>query len=148
MDKIKTISCSATSNTTITIPDNSKITILYFYPKDMTPGCTTESIDFSEYNEQFNQAGAVIYGVSRDDMKSHEKFKAKHNMPFELISDTDQTLCDVFNVVQPKKFMGREYIGIVRSTFVIDTQGNILKSWSNVKVKNHAKEVLEFIQSL
>ena len=143
MNKIKPITCQATNDLTINIPDTqNRNIVLYFYPKDATPGCTTEGQDFRDNHQAFIDANAVIYGVSKDDLNKHQKFKAKQNFPFELIADVDGELCKLFGVWQLKKFMGREYMGIVRSTFIIDKNGNILKHWDKVKVKGHAQQVL------
>jgi peroxiredoxin Q/BCP len=149
MNKVQPITCTATSDLEISIPDTQeRHIVLYFYPKDATPGCTTEGQDFRDNHQAFADANTVIYGVSKDDLTKHEKFKAKQNFPFELIADVDGTLCELFNVWQLKKFMGREYMGIVRSTFLIDVNGNILKHWDKVKVKGHAEEVLAVVQAL
>ena len=143
MNKIKPITCQATNDLTINIPDTqNRNIVLYFYPKDATPGCTTEGQDFRDNHQAFIDANTVIYGVSKDDLNKHQKFKAKQNFPFELIADIDGELCELFGVWQLKKFMGREYMGIVRSTFIIDENGNILKHWDKVKVKGHAQQVL------
>lgn len=147
--KINRIICQATSDKQVTIPDpEGKNIVLYFYPKDSTPGCITEGQDFRDNYQGFINANTLIYGVSRDSIKSHENFKAKQNFPFELISDSDEKLCNMFNVIQLKKLYGREYMGIVRSTFIIDKSGSILKKWTNVKVKGHALEVLKQIEKL
>ena len=122
-----------------------KKVVIYFYPKDNTPGCTSESKDFTALHDQFNAKNTVIFGVSRDSLASHEKFKAKFDMPFELISDPDEVLCKHFDVIQLKKFMGKEYMGVVRSTFFIDENGVLEKVWWNVKVKGHAQAVLDTI---
>lgn len=149
MNKVQPITCAATSNLNISIPDTQgRNIVLYFYPKDATPGCTTEGQDFRDNHKAFVDANSVVYGVSKDDMAKHEKFKAKQAFPFELISDEDGELCEAFGVWQLKKFMGREYMGIVRSTFIISPNGDILKSWDKVRVKNHVNEVLEVVQSL
>lgn len=149
MDKLQPITCTATSLETAHIPDpKGRNIVLYFYPKDATPGCTTEGQDFRDLHAQFLENNTIIYGVSKDDLTKHEKFKAKQNFPFELISDTDGSLCELFGVWRLKKFMGREYLGIVRSTFLIDGAGNILKSWDTVKVKGHAAEVLTAVQAI
>ncbi len=143
MNKIKPITCQATSDLTPNIPDTQgRNIVLYFYPKDATPGCTTEGQDFRNNHQAFVDANTVVYGVSKDDLKSHEKFKAKQNFPFELIADVNGTLCEAFGVWQLKKFMGKEYMGIVRSTFLINKNGKLLKSWDKVKVKGHVEEVL------
>ncbi|RUM81047.1 MAG: peroxiredoxin [Candidatus Thioglobus sp.] len=149
MNKVQPITCSATSNLDVSIPDTEgRNIVLYFYPKDATPGCTTEGQDFRDNHQAFVDANSVVYGVSKDDMTKHEKFKAKQEFPFELIADEDGDLCEVFGVWQLKKFMGREYMGIVRSTFIISPDGDILKSWDKVRVKGHVNEVLEALQSL
>ncbi len=149
MNKVQPITCSATSNLDVSIPDTEgRNIVLYFYPKDATPGCTTEGQDFRDNHKAFINANSVVYGVSKDNMTKHEKFKAKQEFTFELISDEDGKLCEVFDVWQLKKFMGREYMGIVRSTFIISPNGDILKSWDKVRVKGHVNEVLEALQSL
>jgi peroxiredoxin Q/BCP len=149
MNKVQPITCNATSNLDVSIPDTEgRNIVLYFYPKDATPGCTTEGQDFRDNHQAFVDANSVVYGVSKDDMTKHEKFKAKQEFPFELIADEDGDLCEVFGVWQLKKFMGREYMGIVRSTFIISPDGDILKSWDKVRVKGHVNEVLEALQSL
>ncbi len=149
MNKIEPITCTATDNLEINIPDTQgRNIVLYFYPKDATPGCTTEGLDFSANYQSFLDANTLIYGVSRDNLKSHQKFRSKHNFPFELIADETGVLCKLFGVWQLKKFMGREFMGIVRSTFLIDAQGNIVKHWDKVKVKGHVEEVLSAVLAL
>ncbi|MES2898253.1 MAG: peroxiredoxin [Pseudomonadota bacterium] len=125
----------------------ARYTVLYFYPKDNTPGCTTESIAFRELHEQFQAAGAEIYGISRDSMRSHDGFKAKLGLPFELISDPEELVCQQFGVMKMKNMYGKQVRGVERSTFVIDADGKLVKEWRGVKVPNHAEEVLEFIKS-
>ena len=122
--------------------------VLYFYPKDNTPGCTTEGMDFAANQAKFKRAGAVIFGVSRDSMKSHEGFKAKLGLPFELISDPDESLCQLFGVIKMKNMYGKQARGIERSTFVIDASGVLRREWRGVKVSNHVADVLAFVQSL
>ena len=122
--------------------------ILYFYPKDDTPGCTIEGNDFSSLNESFKENNAVIYGVSRDSITSHEKFIKKFNYTIDLISDEDESLCKQFDVLKLKKMYGKEHMGIERSTFVISPTGEILKEWLKVKVDGHAEEVLQFVNTL
>lgn len=122
--------------------------VLYFYPKDMTPGCTTESQDFRDLHAQFERAGTVILGVSRDSLASHEKFRAKHDLPFELLSDPDETLCRQFDVIRPKALYGRKFMGVERSTFLIDADGRLRREWRKVRVKGHAAEVLEAAREL
>lgn len=120
--------------------------IIYFYPKDNTPGCTTEGEDFRDLYDEFKALKTLIFGVSRDSLKSHENFKKKYNFPFELISDTDEILCKLFDVIKLKKMYGRETLGIERSTFLIDKEGILRKEWRKVKVKEHAKQVLETVK--
>ncbi|UMR33449.1 peroxiredoxin [Massilia sp. MB5] len=125
----------------------ARYTVLYFYPKDNTPGCTTESMAFRDLHAQFVQAGAEIYGISRDSLRSHENFKAKLELPFELISDPEEALCQQFGVMKLKQMYGKQVRGIERSTFVIDATGKIVKEWRGVKVPGHVDEVLEFVAS-
>ena len=148
MDKITKTHAQATSNLEVSIPDENKNIVLYFYPKDATPGCTTEGQDFRDNHQDFLDNNTIIYGVSKDDLVKHEKFKTKQKFPFELIADVDGELCELFGVWQLKKFMGKEYMGIVRSTFLINPQGKILKQWDGVIVKGHVLEVLETVKSL
>jgi len=149
MNKINPTTCVATSNQKIEIPDNKgRNIVLYFYPKDDTPGCTIEGNDFTELNKSFAQQNTVIYGVSRDSIASHEKFKQKFNYTIDLISDEDESLCKQFDVIKLKKLYGKEHMGVVRSTFVISPSGDILKHWDKVKVAGHAEEVLEFVKEL
>lgn len=122
--------------------------VLYFYPKDMTPGCTTESCDFRDYHPEFEKLNTVVIGVSPDDITSHQKFIAKHNLPFTLLADTEQALAKHFDVWKLKKNFGKEYMGIERSTFVINTEGEIVKEWRKVKVKGHVEEVLQFVREM
>ena len=122
--------------------------VLYFYPKDNTPGCTTESMQFRDLHPQFRQANTEIFGISRDSMRSHEGFKSKLDMPFELISDPDETLCLMFNVMKMKSMYGKQVRGIERSTFVIDAAGTLVKEWRGVKVPGHVDEVLQFVKAL
>jgi len=122
--------------------------VLYFYPKDNTPGCTTEGIDFGKAHARFKKAGAEIYGISRDSLKSHEGFKAKMEFPFELISDPVEKLCALFGVMKMKNMYGKQVRGVERSTFVIDAEGKLRKEWRGVKVPGHVDTVLEYVQSL
>jgi peroxiredoxin Q/BCP len=122
--------------------------VLYFYPKDMTPGCTTEAQGFRDAIGDFEKTNAVVIGVSKDSVKRHDNFKAKHDLPFTLISDEDGKICEAYGVWQMKKNYGREYMGIVRSTFLIDEKGKIAEIWSNLRVKGHVDKVLEAAQSL
>lgn len=122
--------------------------VLYFYPKDNTPGCTTEAIDFTGLVPQFRELNAVILGVSPDSEKSHCRFIEKHNLTIQLLSDSEHQVAEAYQVWGLKKFMGKEYMGIIRSTFLIDPQGNIAYIWSNVKVKAHAEAVLKKLKEL
>jgi peroxiredoxin Q/BCP len=122
--------------------------VLYFYPKDNTPGCTTEGMQFRDLHSEFQGANTDIFGISRDSLRSHEGFKAKLGMPFELISDPDETLCAMFDVIKMKNMYGKKVRGIERSTFVIDGQGKLVKEWRGVKVPGHVDEVLEFVKAL
>lgn len=125
-----------------------KKTVLYFYPKDNTPGCTQEGQDFRDNHRKFSRAGAQILGVSRDSLKAHENFKAKYEFPFELISDPDETLCELFDVVKMKNMYGKQVRGIERSTFLIDDKGVLRQEWRKVKVPGHVEEVLAAIKAL
>lgn len=139
----------ATSETTVTLSElKGSNVVIYFYPKDSTPGCTTEGQDFRDLYKEFQDANTIIFGVSRDSMRAHENFKAKQSFPFELISDPDETLCKLFDVIKLKKLYGKEHMGIERSTFLIDAEGVLRKEWRKVKVKGHVAEVLEAVQSL
>ena len=122
--------------------------VLYFYPKDSTPGCTTEGADFRDLHQSFTKLGAVVAGVSRDSLKSHESFKAKMEFPFELLSDADEALCMQFDVIRMKNMYGRQVRGIERSTFVIDGAGKLVQEWRRVKVPGHAQAVLDFVNTL
>ncbi len=128
---------------------NDKSTlVLYFYPRDNTPGCIKEACSFRDLTSEFEEIGAVILGVSTDDLKSHDKFAAKHELNFPLLSDTDSAIATKYGVWQEKKMYGKSRMGIVRTTFVIDKAGKIRKIWPKVKVDQHADEVLEFVKSL
>ncbi|CAG1006324.1 Peroxiredoxin Bcp [Burkholderiales bacterium] len=122
--------------------------VLYFYPKDNTPGCTTEGEQFRDLHAKFAKAGAVVAGVSRDSIKSHQGFAAKMGFPFPLISDADETLCQAFGVIRMKNMYGKQVRGIERSTFVIDAAGKLAREWRGVKVPGHAAEVLAFVETL
>ena len=125
-----------------------KNVVLYFYPKDSTPGCTLEGQNFRDLHSQFRRLKTIIFGVSRDSIASHEKFKAKQNFPFDLLSDPDETLCGLFDVIHEKSLYGRKFMGIVRSTFLIDANGKLRREWRSVKVKDHAAEVLDAVKKL
>lgn len=122
--------------------------VIYFYPKDNTPGCTTEGQTFRDLYKEFQKANTLIYGVSKDSLKSHENFKAKQDFPFELVSDPQEKLCKLFDVIKLKKLYGKEYFGIERSTFLLDKAGILRQEWRKVKVAGHAEEVLKAAQAL
>lgn len=122
--------------------------VLYFYPKDSTPGCTKEGEGFKKHFKNFQKLDTEIFGVSRDSMRSHEKFKDKYKFPFELISDEEEELCHLFDVIKEKNLYGRKFMGIERSTFVIDEKGKLIKEWRKVKVPGHVEEVFEFVKEL
>ena len=139
----------ATGNQTIRLKDlRGSNVVIYFYPKDSTPGCTTEGRDFNALLGKFKRARTVILGVSRDSIASHEKFKAKQGFKFELLSDPDEVLCRKFDVIHEKTLYGRKFMGVVRSTFLIDADGKLRAEWRNVKVKGHAEEVLAAVKAL
>ena len=141
--KVKNFSRPATGEKTISLKELAgKKVVLYFYPKDSTPGCTTEGQDFRDAKAKFTRQNTVILGVSRDSMKRHENFKAKQNFNFDLLSDEDESLCKQFDVIKLKKLYGKEYMGIERSTFLISENGVLLEEWRGVKVKGHVDEVL------
>lgn len=122
--------------------------VIYFYPKDNTPGCTLEGQDFRDLHSRFRRQNTVVLGVSRDSLASHEKFRDKQSFPFDLLSDPDETLCRQFDVIQEKTLYGRKFMGVVRSTFLIDDTGRLRQEWRGVKVKGHAAEVLEAVKAL
>ena len=122
--------------------------VIYFYPKDSTPGCTTESAAFRDLHAEFTAAGATVVGISRDSLKSHQNFKSKLELPFELLSDPDETACELFGVMKMKNMYGKQVRGVERSTFVIGADNRILREWRGVKVPGHAEEVLAFIRTL
>lgn len=139
----------ATSNTTINSAElKGKNVVLYFYPKDCTSGCTLEGQDFRDNFKKFSSLNTVILGVSRDNLKLHEKFKAAENFPFELISDKDEILCKQYDVIKEKTMYGKKVFGIERSTFLIDTQGVLRREWRKVKVDGHVAEVLQAVTAL
>ncbi len=147
--KIKDFTRPATGDQNISLSIyQGKNVVLYFYPKDNTPGCTTEGGDFRDFIKDFEKANTIILGVSRDNIRKHENFIAKQEYPFELLSDEDESLCKQFDVIKLKKLYGKEYLGIERSTFLIDTNGVLIREWRKVKVKGHVAEVLEAAQNL
>ena len=125
-----------------------KYIVLYFYPKDDTPGCTIETNDFNKLYSKFKKLNCDVYGISKDNIKSHDKFREKYKIKFDLLSDEEIKVLKKYKVWGKKKFMGREFMGVIRSTFLIDKKGKTLKIWNNVKVKDHAKEVLDTLQSI
>jgi len=140
---------AATGGRAIRLKDlRGKHVVLYFYPKDSTPGCTTEGRDFAALHASFRRANTLIFGVSRDSLASHQKFKEKQGFPFELLSDPEEQLCRAFDVIQEKSLYGRKFMGVVRSTFLIDADGKLRGEWRNVKVKGHADEVLTAARAL
>ena len=122
--------------------------IIYFYPKDDTPGCTIETNDFNKLLPKFKKLNCEILGISKDNLKSHDKFRDKYKIKFDLLADEEKKVLKKYKVWGKKKFMGREFMGIIRTTYLIDKKGIILKVWDNVKVKDHAKEVLEFLKTV
>lgn len=146
---IQDFTASATSDTTVSLSAlKGQQVVIYFYPKDHTPGCTTESQEFRDAHEDFAAANTVIFGVSRDSLRTHENFKAKHGFPFELISDQSEELCRQFDVIKLKKLYGKEHMGIERSTFLFDSQGKLHGCWRKVKVAGHVTEVLAAAREL
>ena len=146
---IPDFSLPATSNTVFRLSEKTgKVVVIYFYPKDSTPGCTTESQQFRDLHEAFAAVNAEILGISRDSLKSHENFKSKQALPFELGSDTDEAVCNLFGVMKLKNMYGKQVRGIERSTFVIDGSGVLRRDWRGVKVPGHAEEVLNFVKTL
>lgn len=125
-----------------------KPVVLYFYPKDDTSGCTAESIAFSALKPQFEKLGATVIGMSPDSLKSHDKFKAKHNLAVDLVSDEEKTTLEIYGVWKEKSMYGRKYMGVERSTFLIDPEGKVARAWRKVKVPGHAEEVLEAVKAL
>ena len=147
--KIPDLNLPATGGKTVNLKNlKGQPVILYFYPKDDTPGCTQEGADFTKFYKQFQKFGAEIFGVSKDSLSSHEKFRAKQKYPFDLISDAHGELCEVFSVLKQKSMFGKVYMGIERSTFLISSEGVVKKEWRKVKVEGHAEEVLSVLKSL
>lgn len=133
-------------NDIFTLSKESKIVVLFFYPRDNTPGCTIENQDFARLYEEFKALNIEVIGISRDSIKSHCKFSEKFQLPFKLLSDENEEVCNMFNVMKDKKMYGKDVRGIERSTFIIDQNKEIIKQWRNVKVENHAAEVLDYIK--
>ena len=147
--KIPAFTCYATREKTISTKElKGSPFILYFYPRDNTPGCTQEGIDFRDNHAQFKNYEATVLGVSRDSMQSHEKFRTKYKLPFDLISDSNEKLCKLFNVIKEKNMYGRKILGIERSTFLIDSGGILRREWRKIRVSGHAKEVLYTLKDL
>lgn len=137
----------ATSNTTVKLAELAgQKFILFFYPRDNTPGCTSEGQAFRDLYQQFADADTLVFGVSKDSLKSHENFKDKHEFPFELISDPEEELCKLFDVIKLKSMYGNEYMGIERSTFLVDGNGILQHEWRKVRIKNHVEDVLQACQ--
>ncbi len=147
--KVKDFRAVSTTGADFRLADaKGKAVVLYFYPKDATAGCSVEARDFRDLHDRFRRAGAIVLGVSRDSLKSHEKFREKESLPFDLLSDPDEKLCGQFDVIQEKTLYGRKYMGVERSTFLIDSQGVLRQQWRKVKVAGHAQEVLDALRAL
>lgn len=146
--KVPAFKAATTAGGEFSLADaKGKTLVLYFYPKDATSGCTVEAQEFRDLADKFKRAGAIVLGVSRDSIKSHEKFREKESLPFHLLSDPDEKLCGLFDVIKEKSLYGRKYMGIERSTFLIDGSGVLRREWRKVKVAGHAQEVLEAVRS-
>jgi peroxiredoxin Q/BCP len=146
---IADFSLPATSGQTFTLSAyQGRNLVLFFYPKDNTPGCTTEAQQFRDLYAQFAQADCAVFGISRDSLKSHENFKGKFTLPFELLSDADETVCNLFDVIKQKNMYGKQVRGIERSTFVFDRTGALRHEWRKLKADGHAQEVLDFVTTL
>ncbi len=147
--KAPNFSAQDQNSSTVSLEDfRDRWLVLYFYPKDDTPGCTVEAVDFTALKEQFAELGAAIVGVSPDSAESHCKFIAKHNLGLQLLSDPEREVTEAYNVWRLKKFMGKEYMGVVRSTFLIAPDGNLAQIWNNVRAKGHAEKVLQKLEEL
>ena len=147
--KVPDFTATATNDSVFSLSENmGKNIVIYFYPKDNTPGCTKEGEDFRDQFETFISNNTVVVGVSRDSVKSHDKFICKYNFPFDLIADEDEAVCQLFDVIKEKNMYGRKYMGIERSTFLIDTNGNLINEWRKVKVKGHVEEVLGALKNI
>jgi peroxiredoxin Q/BCP len=144
--KVKAFKAASTDGGFSLADAAGKAVVLFFYPKDMTSGCSAEARDFRDLHEKFRRAGALVIGVSRDSLKSHEKFREKESLPFHLLSDPEEKLCRQFDVIQEKSLYGRKYMGVERSTFLIDAQGVLRREWRKVKVNGHAQEVLDALR--
>ena len=147
--KAPVFNLNSTSGNSYSLKDSiGKYVVLYFYPKDDTPGCTIETNDFNKLLTKFKKLNCDLFGISKDNLKSHNKFKEKYNIKFDLLADDEIKIVKSYKVWAKKKFMGREFMGVIRSTFLIDPKGKIVKIWDNVKVKDHAKEVLDTLKSI
>ena len=147
--KAPNIKLPSTSKENYSLKDSiGNYVVVYFYPKDDTPGCTIETNDFNKLLSKFKKLECEVYGISKDNLKSHDKFRDKYKIKFDLLADEELTVLKEYKVWGKKKFMGREFMGIIRTTFLIDKKGKILKIWENVKVKDHAKEVLETLKNI
>ncbi len=145
--KVPLLKLPGTSDLQFNLSDyKGRFIVIYFYPKDATPGCTTQRVDFRDAYKKFQALDTEIFGISRDTLKSHENFKAKFTFPFELLSDEEEKACELFGVIKMKNMYGKQVRGIERSTFVIDPDGKLIKAWRGVKVEAHVKEVLQFIK--
>ena len=144
--KLKNFKCEMTGNKDFNLSDyKGQNIVIYFYPRDNTPGCTSEGEDFRDNYKKFKKKNTQIFGVSKDTIKSHESFKDKFKFPFDLISDSEEKICKIFDVIKEKSMYGKKYMGIERSTFLINEEGKLVKEWRKVKVKGHVEEVLSFI---
>ncbi len=147
-EPVPDFTAAATAGPMSLVAERGRVVVLYFYPKDSTPGCTTETREFGDAAPAFAAANAVVYGISRDSLKSHEKFKAALDIPFELISDPDETLCALFGVMKMKNMYGKQVRGVERSTFVVDRDGRLAREWRGVKVPGHVDEVLAAVRTM
>ena len=147
--KAPTFVATSTTNNNYSLKDSiGKYVVLYFYPKDDTPGCTIETNDFNKLLSNFKKLDCEVYGVSKDNLKSHDKFRDKYKIKFDLLSDEDLKILKKYKVWGKKKFMGREFMGIIRTTYLINKKGKVVKVWNNVKVKDHAKEVFDTLKNI
>jgi len=147
--KVPNFTANATGDQSVSLKDlKGKKVVLYFYPKDNTPGCTTEGQNFRDAHNKFKRANAVVFGISRDSLRTHENFKTKHEFPFDLLSDKEEALCQLFDVIKEKKLYGKTHMGIERSTFLIDEKGVLVKEWRKVKVAGHVEEVLGAVKEI
>ena len=147
--KASNFSLPSTNKKKFILKDNiGKFVVLYFYPKDDTPGCTLETNDFNKLLTKFKKLNCEVYGISKDSLKSHDKFRDKYKIKFDLLADEKLNVLKKYKVWQKKKFMGREFMGVVRTTYLLDKKGQILKVWNNVKAKDHAEEVLETLKNI